>query len=49
MKNKLLLNNAIKNNETKITEISIIITTFNQANYFYKALKKFSRELLKNI
>ena len=37
MKNQLLEDNVIKNYEIKTPEISIITTTFNQENCFYKA------------
>ena len=49
VKNQLLEDNYIKNYETKTPEISVIITTFNQANCFYKALRSVQNQSLKNI
>ena len=49
VKNQLLEDNVIKNYETKTPGISVIITTFNQANCFYKALRSVQNQSLKNI
>ena len=49
MKNQLLEDNVIKNYEIKTPEISIITTTFNQENCFYKALRSVQNQSLKNI
>ena len=49
MKNQLLEDNVIKNYEIKNPEISIITTTFNQENCFYKPLRSVQNQSLKNI
>ena len=49
VKNELIENNTIKNNGSKIPEISIIITVFNQEKCFYKALRSVQNQSLKNI
>ena len=49
VKNELIENNIIKNNEPKIPEISIIITVYNQEKCFYKALRSVQNQSLKNI
>ena len=49
VKNELIENNIIKNHESKIPEISIIITVFNQEKCFYKALRSVQNQSLKNI
>ena len=49
VKNQLIEKNYIKNYETKTPEISVIITTYNQVNCFYKALRSVQNQSLKNI
>ena len=49
VKNKLIENNIIKSNESKIPEISIIITVYNQEKCFYKALRSVQNQSLQNI
>jgi len=48
VKNELIENNIIKNNEQKIPEISIIITIYNQEKCFYKALRSVQNLSLQN-
>lgn len=48
--NKLINNNYIKFNKIKdIPDVTIIITIYNQANCFYKALRSVQNQLLQNI